>query len=309
MEFIKNTPKTPSAGKIIFTMSPGKRLVLFILLFILGFSISGAINQLIFKIAGESSKSFRIATILMDIFQMVIPALLFAVMITRQAASFLEIDRKFSINQLIMGAITMILAIPAMNWLIHFNEGIHLPESMAGIEQAMRSMEDMAQANVELVQGGAGIGDLIMSILIVGIFAGFCEELLFRGAFVRLLVSMKLNIHAAIWIVAFVFSALHFQFYGFFPRLLLGAFFGYAFYWSGSLWLPVVLHALNNIMYVVSRWLYLRGMTGTENIDSVGAADNWPYALLSLVVTALCLINFYRLRTKKSADKGASSAV
>ena len=112
-----------------------------------------------------------------------------------------------------------------MNWLIHFNEGIHLPESMAGIEQAMRSMEDMAQANVELVQGGAGIGDLIMSILIVGIFAGFCEELLFRGAFVRLLVSMKLNIHAAIWIVAFVFSALHFQFYGFFPRLLLGALF------------------------------------------------------------------------------------
>lgn len=299
MESIRKTNRPVSAGTISFIMSPGKRLVLFILLLIFGFAISGAINQLIVRFAGETTKAMRIATVVQDIFQMVIPALLFAVMITRQAASFLGIDRKFSLNQLIIGAIAMILAIPAMNWLISYNESMHLPEAMAGVEQAMRSMENLARSHVEILQGGAGAGDLIMSILIVGIFAGFCEELLFRGAFVRLLMSMKLNAHAAIWIVAFVFSALHLQFYGFFPRLLLGAFFGYAFYWSGSLWLPVALHALNNIMYVVSRWLCLRGVTDTENIDSLGAGDGWLYALLSMVVTVICLFVFYRLRTRR----------
>ncbi|HMR19324.1 MAG TPA: CPBP family intramembrane metalloprotease, partial [Sphingobacterium sp.] len=54
------------------------------------------------------------------------------------------------------------------------------------------------------------------------------------------------NHHLAIWITAVVFSAIHFQFYGFFPRLLLGAFFGYMMAWTQNIWVPVVAHFINN---------------------------------------------------------------
>ena len=74
---------------------------------------------------------------------------------------------------------------------------------------------------------GATVPSLIVSVLIVGVFAGFSEELFFRGAMQRIMMSTRLNLHVTIWVVAVIFSLFHFQFFGFMPRLLLGAYFGY----------------------------------------------------------------------------------
>ena len=99
------------------------------------------------------------------------------------------------------------------------------------------------------------------------------------------------NKHLAVWIVAFVFSTLHFQFYGFVPRMLLGAIFGYAYLWSGSLWVPVIAHAYNNSSVVVMTWLQKAGMASAE-ASEVGASS--PWLAVSSAVLAIVLMLVYR---------------
>jgi hypothetical protein len=133
-----------------------------------------------------------------------------------------------------------------------------------------------------------------MSILIIGVLTGLAEELFFRGALQGLFFSTRINRHAIIWIVAIIFSALHFQFYGFIPRMLLGAYFGYLVWWSGSLWTSVAIHALNNSIVAVSQSLSAQ--------DTVVASESsWSITtiILSFVVTAVGLYILYRLSHPK----------
>ena len=108
-------------------------------------------------------------------------------------------------------------------------------------------------------------------------------------------------VHTAVWLVAFIFSAVHMQFYGFFPRMLLGAFFGYALVWSGSLWLPVILHVLNNSVYIFGRYFLGDDMANASAVDTIGA-DSIPLIVISVVLTALGLTILYRRRVRPDAE-------
>ena len=113
----------------------------------------------------------------------------------------------------------------------------------------------------------------------------------------RLAVSGERS-HIAIWVTAIIFSAIHMQFYGFVPRMLMGAMFGYMFVWSGSLWIPIVMHFTNNGLAVLT--YYIEQSVGSnplsdKNIaDTIGAGDTWWLGVLSLMITSLGLLIFYR---------------
>lgn len=248
-----NYIKTP---QISFGKKIGLFLCLWLFATIIGSFIVGFITL---KFGIDSTPALRIATVLQDIIIFILPAIATAMLITRLPATFLSIDKFAQKKHYILTILTLIVSIPAMNYIIEWNESMQLPESMKGIEEWMRNSENNAAIMVKTMLGQPDIPNLLMSILIVGVLAGLSEELFFRGALQKILLSKPLNIHVAIWITAFIFSAIHMQFYGFIPRLLLGAFFGYLVVWSGSLWLPIVAHAFNNITTVVVTWLYNRG--------------------------------------------------
>jgi hypothetical protein len=110
-----------------------------------------------------------------------------------------------------------------------------------------------------------------------------------------LLKGILRNPHAAIWATAVIFSALHLQFFGFVPRMLMGAFFGYLVYWSGSLRLSIFAHALNNSLVVLNYWLYNRGFL-TTNLDNLGVGKSGILiAAISLILTA---VSIWLLATK-----------
>ena len=104
---------------------------------------------------------------------------------------------------------------------------------------------------------------------------------------------------------AFLFSAMHMQFYGFVPRLLLGAMLGYLFVWSGSLWLSVLAHFVNNASAIIFTYLYQQQMS-TIDVDAVGTREGEVMSvLISTLLTAALLFLIYRTETKKrllSAD-------
>lgn len=264
------------------SLTLGKRLALFVCITLFCFIITSCIVGFIqYKAGAASVPMMRIAAVLQDLLLFIVPALVTAMLVTRLPATFLAIDKKPSVKMVKWAICVMIVSTPAMNALISFNENIQLPEAFAAIEKALRAAEQAAQENVALLFAGKSVASLIVSVLIVGVLAGFSEELFFRGAFLRLLTTGRVNYHLAIWIVAFIFSAMHMQFYGFMPRMLLGAYFGYLLCWSGSLWLPMLIHILNNSIYVIAEWT-----SGDAAAMNVGE-ENTIIVVVSVVLTAI----------------------
>lgn len=243
-----------------------------------------------------TTPKMRILAIVQDVMVFIVPAVVCALMVTRIPATLLCVDRKMRGTTFILAVLTMVAAAPAMNAIVAWNASIHLPESMATIETWLRESETGAAKSISYILGGTGIADLVMSLLIVGIAAGFSEELFFRGAFQRLLGTSGISPQLAVWIAAIIFSVCHFQFFGFVPRLLLGAFFGYLLLWTSCLWLPVLIHIFNNGIYIVHNWIAARNgvVAAASPEDGIPVSPtDWLIIALSVILT---IVGLYLIR-------------
>ena len=218
----------------------------------------------------------------------VVPPLVVARFSSARPAGYLGLSSAASWKWYAAVAVLFVVAASALNQLIYWNAHMRLPESMSALERTLRGWEDDAARLTETILSGTSWGTLLSGVLVVGLLTGFSEEMFFRAGIQRALSSSGMNPHLAVWTAALIFSAVHFQFFGFFPRLLLGAFFGYLYLRSGSLWVAAAAHALNNSIVVVSSWLEARG-AASFNPEEVGVAEQgFPFwALASAVVTAL----------------------
>lgn len=286
-----------------FNVSAVKRIFLFVCISFLCYIITAVILGFVLYKWPGSAPAVRIAAIVQDIMLFILPALATAMVITRLPATFLCIDRKPIPNVCALGVLALLFSMPAMEWLVQWNMNISLPEGMKPLEEWMRQAEAAASSQIELLLGGHSVGSLIIGILVVGIMAALSEELFFRGALQRLISTIPVNKHVAIWIAAFLFSAFHMQFYGFFPRLLLGAFFGYALVWSGSLWVPVILHATNNTLYVLNRYLLLGTGIAPENVSEVTLEFPMLLTILSVVLTIMFIFLMRHVAAKHNISK------
>ncbi len=280
-----------------FNIPFGKRLLLLACMFVACFVV-GSILMGVITMISNGTPAVRIATVVQDVLIFIVPAVGTAMLVTRLPARLLRIDSAPSLWQCVVGIATLVASIPAMNAVIAFNESLPFPAEWV---QAIQEMEESAAAMVKAIYGPHNIPNLIVTILIVGVLAGLSEELLFRGALQRLLSTGGVNTHAAIWIAAIVFSLLHMQFYGFIPRMLLGAFFGYALWWSRSLWLPVLLHVTNNTLYLVDEYMHHPQQEAASVYDG-----NLLVVAASVLLTAAGLYILYRLRPMANAHTSKS---
>ena len=139
---------------------------------------------------------------------------------------------------------------PLMDWSYRLNEWALVPGS--ALHAWAGSLEAQAMAMTRSILAfseGAGLGMVLVS---VALLPALCEEWLFRGTLQPLLIRASGNIHVGIWISAALFSAIHMQFFGFIPRMLLGASFGYLVVHSGSIWPAVTGHLVNNAGVVIA---------------------------------------------------------
>lgn len=276
-------------------MKFSQRVIMFISVSMIGLFIAAVLSTII-MMRGQTATTLRIATLINDIIMFVMPPVICAVIYSYRPAEYLRVASAPSLTPLILAVGTMICSIPMMNMIIEWNEGLSLPSSLAAMESWMREAEQRAGDTVNTLMGGSSAGSLILSILIVGVLAGFSEELFFRGGIQRLLVSGRVNPHVAIWVTAFLFSAIHLQFFGFFPRLLLGAFFGYLLYWTKNLWVPIVCHILNNSIVATVTWMTARGSATSGGLNEIGTAVS---AHQLLWVTVSIIMTFMLLMTVK----------
>lgn len=179
-------------------------------------------------------------------------------------------------------------AMPFVSWMITANEMLRLPEWLKGVEEWMRTTEAEAARLTDAFIQMTSPGMFLFNFFMIALLPAVGEELLFRGLFQQLLRAWLKNVHVAIFISALFFSALHMQFFGFLPRMMLGVLFGYLFYWSGSIWLPVWAHLLNNAMVIIFAYLSQIGMIGGD-YETFGSSENILVIMVSLVATLFLL--------------------
>ena len=224
------------------------------------------------------------------------PALFLALVFSPAPSAYLQLNKRYTTGSGFRVMAMMIFAVPLINALVTLNNGMVLPDFLKGLETAMREAEDRAAIITEAFMDMHNPVDLLINLLVIAVLPAVGEELLFRGILQKLLGQWSKNIHVGIWISAFVFSAMHAQFYGFVPRMLLGAFFGYLLVWSGSLWLPILAHFINNGSAVLFTYLFGSGVI-TTNPDKLGTTllDTW-WVLISGVICATLIFQLYRSR-------------
>ena len=214
---------------------------------------------------------------------------------------WLHLNRGADGLSVLLAIAIMLCALPGINLLADLNGRLVLPDCLSGVEQWMKQYEQAAEQLMERFLQANNLWGLLLNLGLIALLPALGEELTFRGTLQQLLggkpgeQGLTWKTHLAIWITAFLFSAIHMQFYGFVPRMLMGAMFGYVFVWTGSLWLPVLMHFTNNAMVVIVNYCFDQIAPECKNYaDTLGAGTTWWLGLLSLVLTSLGLLIFYR---------------
>lgn len=200
---------------------------------------------------------------------------------------------------LLLGCLAMFFSGPIVDILNTWNQGLRLPEFMHSIEQWMINSEQQAEAITNQMLNADNWSAFLMNILVIALLAGVGEELLFRGVLQKIMIEWTKNIHVGIWITAVIFSAIHLQFFGFVPRLFLGALLGYLAVWGKSLWIPIIAHTLNNAMIVIfTPSTFNNGNRLIETIDQT--ENSFWMVMVSLVFVVTSLFFIKRLGSKQT---------
>ncbi|MFT6970925.1 MAG: membrane protease YdiL (CAAX protease family) [Roseivirga sp.] len=185
-------------------------------------------------------------------------------------------------------------------YIIEWNANINLPEFMSGFEEWAKELEQSMAETTKLFTTFNSFGAFALAFIVVAVIPGIGEELLFRGLLQNSLHRWTKNTHIAIWASAFIFSAIHLQFYGLFPRMALGALFGYLYVWSGNLWYPIIAHIANNGISLTVAYLFQLEIIEVDPDDP----ETMPieYSIGGLLVCSVLLFLFrnYYLKAKST---------
>ena len=202
------------------------------------------------------------------------------------------LKKGLTLKQGVIAILFAVAALPMISLLAEWNKGMELPQFLASMEEMMREMEESSKVLTERFLNTTSEWMLFVNLLVMALLPAVCEEMMFRGWLQRAL-GQSVDYHTAIWVSAIVFSAIHFQFYGFIPRMLIGAALGYLYYYTGSLWAPIVAHFTNNAAAVVTAFLSYNGYTSID-FDLIGTGDTW---YLSVASAAVCVALMVRLQS------------
>jgi len=299
--------KTEEMRPIFSSASPGFKIAYLFLLLFIGVITAGIFTRLLWMIPGLGDAgeivSIYVSSVLQSVFAIALPAYLVVALTDARPVRYLKIGNNGRMMRKIVFAV-MIFCVSYLfaSFLAQWNNGLELPESMSGIEQMMRSMEDAAMETTGLLLSGNTPGDLILNLVIVAGLAAVSEELFFRGALQQFLLEKFRNGHTAVWLTALLFSMVHFQFYGFLPRLVLGALLGYLFFYTQNLWIPVIFHFINNATVIVLHYFW----GDSEWFNRLNEMPvTFPYLVAAAVSALFTLLLFwiYVKRNQKPVPK------
>ena len=226
----------------------------------------------------------------------VLPPLLFAYLTDFQ----LHLNKKIDRQNVLLVIVIILMINPFVAYLMQWNQALVLPDFLESTQKWMEAYEYKAMQITEAFLQMQFFSDLLINLLLIAFIPAIGEELLFRGVLQQLLARWTGKMHLAIFLAAFLFSAIHLQFFGFFPRLILGILLGYLFFWSKNLWLPILAHFTNNTLAIIFSYHLIVEKVQIDFMNHE-ASINLRAALISFFAVALLM---YLLYSKSSIKKG-----
>lgn len=277
---------------------------------IIGFALGAAIYGLepMIEMSSGSTENIEILKliqIITSIGMFVLPALWFAKMESNNWSAFLKLNN-FS---WILAGLTLLIMFGLAQFLEYVNDlnkSMALPSFLKDLEAWMLLKEQQMEQLTKQLLIMSSINSFLVNMLMLAIIPAVGEELTFRGCLQKILGRWTGNYHVAIWITAIIFSSIHFQFYGFMPRMLLGALFGYLFVWSGSLWIPILGHFLNNAGAVITAYIYQQNGKSVDEMFKSEEPDI-AFMIIGLAGSVLLLRYFYASALKEKNQKTSSN--
>lgn len=262
-----------------------KRVLLFLIILLISSLIGVAISAA-FVFAGDTG--MKIAQGLSSIMMFVVPPIVYyRVTRTRhpmESLGFREVTKPWYLY-IIIGIVLMFISLPVTNQLTRWNEAMSFHGDFQRLEEYLKQLEEMAAATTEKMLNVDTFGGLLLNLLVIALIPAVGEELTFRGVLQQGLVRRMKSPHLAIILSAAIFSFIHFQFYGFLPRMFLGILLGYMFYITGSLWTSITMHFVNNGTTVVLYYLNNKGIIDIDP-ETFGSTQYPWLTTISFVVTA-----------------------
>ena len=267
--------------------------------------ITGVYGLAVFKSMGvlsagtspEVLNALKIFQSFSSIFLFLAPPVFFAYLIVREPDEYLKANIRFPVSLMVIVLLIMFASAPLMEVLVNINQRMVFPHFLKGVYDWMRNSEDEATRATTILLKMNNLPDVIINMIMIAVLPAVAEEFMFRGAIQTIFTRWTKNPHWGIWIAAILFSAMHMQFFGFLPRLLLGVFFGYFVLWSGSIWTSVWGHFINNGTAVVVTYLYQQKKI-TVNPDNQHVFNYGAYAF-SLIITVFLFLIYRKVSEKK----------
>lgn len=281
-------------------MGIGKRWFILFGAFFAGLFLASLIGSMV-RLITSGTAGLLVIQVVQNIVAFILPAAFVAALArrallvdTRRWSPELALDKGLSWRWVAIVLLSYVVTLPAMNWLVAWNESIH----PVIFESWFRSMETNARAITDQILDIDQWWQLVVVVLVVGVITGIGEEFIFRGGLLNPVLRYGKRHHLAIWLVAVIFSASHVQFFGFVPRMLLGAWLGYLLLWSRSLWVPILAHALNNSLVVIASFLGNLKLVDSKALDTFGVPEHGGFPWIAIGSALLWLLLWIFLNKK-----------
>ncbi|MBK8357120.1 MAG: CPBP family intramembrane metalloprotease [Saprospiraceae bacterium] len=236
---------------------------------------------------------YRLIVFSQHLFAFILPALLAMRLYKRHEGDvFFNFSPKFNLNAALIGVFILMCSYPLVQFSSEVNKMIPLPD-------VLRNMEDQTAKLVSLMLNNDSILVLLVNVFLIALIPAIGEELIFRGFLQTIIKKLIFHKHVTVWLTAIIFSAIHIQFEGFFPRMILGLVLGYLMMWSGNIIYPMIAHFTNNAVQVILQYTVRNDATRLEKMDNY----NVPIWLVigSVVVLALSTHLFQKYFIKNKA--------
>ena len=281
-----------------------ERLFILLALIIIGLilgTVIGFAYVFITKSNPQDLNALRFMQISSQLFTFVFPPIAYASLVKEKPVNALGLKNS-KILWFLIGTAIIFAIMPLNSIIAEWNANLTLPDPMSKIESLMKQMQESATAMIEKFVSVDTIGGLILNLFMIAGLAAIGEELLFRSIIQTSLIKICKNAHVGILIASAIFSFIHLEFYGFVPRLILGMLLGYMFYFSGSIWIPMLMHFLNNGTVVLIYFLNNKGITNID-VDTFGQTSI-PVLIISIVVMIALFLFSIKYSGKERTNTG-----
>jgi membrane protease YdiL (CAAX protease family) len=235
--------------------------------------------------------------LLYTVVSFLIPAWLFFYLSDPSPLRYAGMRARFRTSAIVLAILILVASLPMVGVLGDWNQQIHF----GSLDQSLRALNEKAQQITRAMLVMPDGGSLVFNLILIALVPAIAEEMFFRGVIQRLLVRITRRAWLGILIASIIFSLLHGEMLGFFPRVALGVVLGLIYYISNNLWYPIAAHFVNNGFQVLLFFLFQHHYTTYD----ISKSEPTPLVagILSLaVVVVLCWVFWQFRRGEGVAD-------